>query len=52
VRVNARDVKVNRASEHVDLTIGQKVGQVLLHDVGGAVIAARKAADSSGRAAA
>jgi len=44
VRVNARDVKVNRATEHVDLTIGQKVGQVLLHDVGGAVIAARKAA--------
>ena len=44
VRIHPRDVKVYRAAEHVDLAVRQKVGQVLLYDVGGAVIAAREAA--------
>ena len=44
MRVDARDVKIHCAAEHVNLAVGQKVGQVLLHDMGGAVIAAREAA--------
>jgi hypothetical protein len=39
---DARDIKVHRAIEHVDLYIRQQVGQVLLHDMGGAVVAAGK----------
>ena len=44
MRVDARDIKIHCAAEHVNLAVGQKVGQVLLHDMGGAVIAAREAA--------
>ena len=44
VRVDARDVKIHCAAEHVNLAVGQKVGQVLLHDVGGAVVATCEAA--------
>ena len=42
--VDARHVKIHRAVEHMNLSIGQKVGQVLLHDVGGAVVATSEAA--------
>ena len=38
MRVDARDVKSHSSAEHVDFAVGQKVGQVLLHDMGGTVI--------------
>ena len=44
MRVDARDVKIHSSAEHVDFAVGQKVGQVLLHDMGGTVIAAGEAA--------
>ena len=43
MRVDARDVKIHSSAEHVDFAVGQKVGQVLLHDMGGTVIAAGEA---------
>ena len=44
VRVHTRDVKVHRAVEHVNLAVGEKVGQVFLHHVSSAVVAAGEAA--------
>ena len=44
MRVDARHVKVHCAAEHVDLAVGEKVRQVLLHHMGSAVVAAGKAA--------
>ena len=44
VRVHTRDIEVHRAVEHVYLAVGEKVGQILLHHVSSAVVAACEAA--------
>ncbi len=44
MRVDARDVEIHSSVEHVDFAVGQKVGQILLHNMGGTVIAAGEAA--------
>ena len=38
VRVHTRDIKVHCAAEHVNLAVGEKVRQVLLHHMGSAVV--------------
>ena len=57
MRIDARDVKIHSSVDRVDFAFGQKVGQILLHKIGGTVIAAGEAAQqlvtgNSGRAAA
>ena len=44
MRIDARDVKIHSSVEHVDFAVGQKVGQILLHNMGGTVIAEGEAA--------